>query len=119
MGDTLLTVPDAVALSIPNSGLTKTTLQLVWNQVSWGSTEADAQAFSSYEVWRNGTMDQIPGADGSTYLLLATVPLITTTIYTDASSGLEGAVAWYYTIIVKDTFGQLSYSNEVEGGTLP
>ncbi len=118
IGDTLLTKPDAVELSIPVSGLTKTTLQLVWTQVSWGSAEADAQAFSSYEVWRNGTREEVPGADGSSYVLQATIGDIATTTYTDASDELPGASTWYYTVIVRDTFGQLSYSNEVEGATL-
>ncbi len=119
MGDTLLTKPDAVELSIPVSGLTKTTIQLVWTLVSWGSTEADDQAFSRYEVWRNGTMGEVPGAEGSSYVLLATIGDITITTYKDASDELPGAATWYYTIIVRDTFGQLSYSNEMSGATIP
>ena len=118
MGDTLLTKPDAVELSIPDTSITKTTISLVWTQVSWRSTEADSQAFSSYEVWRNGDDRELPGADGSSYVLLATIGDITTTTYTDASNDLEGAVTWYYTVIVRDTFGQLSYSNEMDGATL-
>ena len=117
-GDTLLTVPDAVVLSIPDSSITKYTISLVWTQVSWGSAEADTQAFNTYEVWRNGTGGEVPGADGSTYLLLVTVPDITTTTHKDARDDLEGAVTWYYTVIVRDTFGQLSYSNEVARATL-
>ncbi len=117
-GDTLLTVPDAVELSIPDSSITKTTIRLVWTQVSWGSAQADAQAFNTYEVWRNGIKGERPGADGSGYELLYPIGDITTT-YTVTGDDLSGGAVRYYIIIVKDTFGQLSYSNEVEGGTLP
>jgi hypothetical protein len=118
-GDTLLTVPDAVELSIPDSSITKYTIRLVWTQVSWGSAEADAQAFNTYEVWRNGDDKELPGADGSSYELLYPIGDIATTTYPVTGNDLLGGAVWYYTIIVKDTFGQLSYSNEVEGGTVP
>ena len=119
-GDTLLTVPDAVELSIPE--ITKTTIRLEWTQVSWGSTEADQQAFNSYEVWRDSVRSQgpLPGEEGSTYLKRHSITGdITATTYTDREADLLGGAVGYYIIIVKDTFGQLSYSNEVEGGTIP
>ncbi|MCH7939923.1 MAG: hypothetical protein IID13_09290 [Candidatus Marinimicrobia bacterium] len=69
-------------------------------------------------MWRDSLQGQTPGADGSSYELLYLIGdiAITTIVIGD---DLSGAAIWYYTIIVKDTFGQLSYSNEVEGGTLP
>ncbi len=119
IGDTLLTVPDAVELSDPIIG--DYTIELNWSQVSWGSAEADAQAFLAYEVWRDTIPREIPGAPGTSFDPPFTWPIgeITTTTYTDADDDLLDGAIKYYWIVVKDTFGQMSYSNRVEGGTVP
>jgi len=101
------------------SSITKTSIRLIWSQVSWGSTEADDQAFLSYEVWRNSEDGQIPGV-ATSFEIIFTTGDITHTTYTDADAVfLANGGVGYYTIVVKDTFGQVSYSNEEEGGTVP
>ncbi len=120
MGDTLLTNPDPVVLSIPDSSITETTINLIWTQASWGSAEADAAGFHSYEVWRNTQDGETPGDENSSYQLHRVLPGdITNTTYPDGISESNRGVSFYYSIVVRDNFGQTSPSNEMEAATPP
>lgn len=116
-GDTLLTNPDPVELSIV---VEDPTINLSWTQADWGSVEADAAGFHSYEVWRNTESGETPGDESSSYQRLAVLAGdITNTTYPDGISESDRGITFFYNIVVRDNFGQTSPSNELEAATPP
>ena len=116
-GDTLLTNPDPVELSIVVEGQT---INLSWTKANWYSDEADSAGFHSYEVWRNTESGETPGDENSSYQRLAVLAGdITNTTYPDGINELNRGINFYYNIVVRDNFGQTSPSNELEAATPP
>ena len=117
IGDTLFINPSPVTVEIPDSSVTTTSLRLIWTEASWGSPEANAAAFHSYEVWRNDVADEIPGALESSYQRLNIESDITKTTF--KNGGLIPGGEYYYTIVLRDLFGLSAASEEVFGVTSP
>ncbi|MCH8024919.1 MAG: hypothetical protein IIB43_09450 [Candidatus Marinimicrobia bacterium] len=115
-GDTLLTNPDPVELSIVVEGQT---INLSWTKANWYSDEADAAGFHSYEVWRNTEGDGIPGDDNSYQRLAILADDIASTTYPDGISEEYQGVDFWYSIVLRDNFGQTAASNEEEASTPP
>ncbi|MFC1481985.1 hypothetical protein ACFL6E_07055 [Candidatus Neomarinimicrobiota bacterium] len=117
LGDTLYIYPSPVIVEIPDSLVTQTTLGLIWTRASWGSPEADAAAFHSYEVWRNVVAGEAPGEVGSSYQQVKVETDIDKTSYSDG--GLVSSGEYYYTVILRDIFGLSAPSEEIFRATSP
>ncbi len=114
-GDLLLINPSKVTASIPYNLITQTTLRLNWTRASWGSPEADAAAFDSYEVWRNVVAKGVPG--DTSYHREHVETNIEILGYSDGD--LEKGTAYYYTVILRDIRGGYANSDEVHTITNP
>ncbi|UCH63090.1 MAG: hypothetical protein JSU77_01135 [Fidelibacterota bacterium] len=117
VGDTLKPPPTAVTLTIPSPGSSETTIGLEWTRASWPGV-LETVFFSRYEVWRNSVPDQEPGAEGSSYELIAPFADIDVTSFSD-SQDLGRGKEWFYVVVVRDIFGKGAVSNEVIGWTKP